>query len=1465
MKSHRTPIETKHLLVLAAVLIVPAVSMAQTLWTGGTSDFNNPASWNGTYIGGSNPNCSNDSGSNNVVLIEPGDVVWQHGDTLAGNGAGTSGSYLQTGSTNNTGGGNWLRLGLGTGSYGQYVLSNGVVNVGGRTQIGENGIGYLEIDGGTYSGNVNDGGADPGLVLGQGDFGPSPVGTMVVNGGVITIQQETWVGEANGSQIGTGHFFMHGGTINLNSWFVFGRFGGRGDGYMDGGTINKNNNGNVQIGVNAPATASFTQLGGVFNCASEYQVAASGDNTVNVTNNIGGTAVLTVDNWFAVGRAGGYGTLNISGSAAITKRGVNGGNLTIGGGGGSASQNAVSYGIVNQTSGTFTNTATQTWIGETGQGFWNLSGGWAVFGTVYLSANSGALGTLSLNGGDLIANEITAHGGSGTLNLNGGTIHAGASVVNPWIHDLNGSAGVQAGGVTFDTAGNNLSITEPLVDGGGGGVTKIGSGTLTLPSANGYSGPTIVNAGTLTIGTSSYGGGAVTVANTAGFGLTTQSGNGQLNVASLTIGGATGASLSFDLGGFGNPSSAPLNVAGAFTANGTITVNVAASVVAVGTIPLIQYGSLAGSATTVLGSLPPGVAAHLATSGNTLELVVTSAGAPRWDGQVLGQWDLGTNQDWFDLGTLMPTTYSDGKPVVFDDSAAGTTTVDMTATVKPASINFNNNNLPYTLVGPGLISGATGVNLNGAGTVAILNNGGNNFTGRVVINAGVLSVTNLANGGSPSALGASSSDPTNLVINGGTLSYGGAPVSINRSFTVGASNATVDAESNLTVSGRVTAAPNPAGGGSGFTKTGPAQLALTTVGTNEFANGFNPGAQVQQGTLLLDGSGGQTNHTVNDFYVGDTTTSGAALILSNTTLNVDGWLGVGRINGGINNTSTITIYNSTVNSGNLTVGWDGGLPGNLSSQVLTLNGSSTLTDHGDMNLVEGTGSSATITINDTAMLSSQNRCFVAWASSSTSAVTIASSGRMSVGGWYSIAAGQNSLGSTLVKDNGSLNVASDLNICDGGSGATGSLTVQGNATAIGNTIQVGKGPDCNGTLTISGPGAAVSARGAYMTSATGNSGTIATITIGSAIQPGGSLNGFDDFTLGQDGTAVLNMVANGGGTLTVPGTIYLSRGSAVADGTVNLNVGSTIVAGYVNNGWGFQNNLPPTGNPNAFNFNGGTLKSYSGANPAYPFIQPFVNVVVQAGGAVIDDNGAVRYISAPLVDGGGGGGLTKLGAGTLALLGANTYTGTTVVSAGALAVGPGGVIAGPMKVASGATLAGDTGSIESFSINNTLTLSNGCRVLMQITPVSNDQITGLTSVSYGGSLVVSNSSATPLTVGSVFKLLNAASAGTGNFSSVTLLPAGSATFNPATGELTITAVTPFTLNPPVFSGGNLILTASGGTPGGSYTLLTSTNITTPLTAWTTNSTGSLDGSGGFSNSIPINTSERVRFFDLRMP
>jgi hypothetical protein len=73
-----------------------------------------------------------------------------------------------------------------------------------------------------------------------------------------------------------------------------------------------------------------------------------------------------------------------------------------------------------------------------------------------------------------------------------------------------------------------------------------------------------------------------------------------------------------------------------------------------------------------------------------------------------------------------------------------------------------------------------------------------------------------------------------------------------------------------------------------------------------------------------------------------------------------------------------------------------------------------------------------------------------------------------------------------------------------------------------------------------------------------------------------------------------------------------------------------------------------------------------------------------------------------------------------------------------------------------------------------------------------------------------------------------------------------------------------TLMAPKISGGKLILTGTGGTANAGYTWLVTTNLSAPIN-WTTNSTGTLDGTGAFSNAIPINASQSASFFKLRLP
>ena len=79
----------------------------------------------------------------------------------------------------------------------------------------------------------------------------------------------------------------------------------------------------------------------------------------------------------------------------------------------------------------------------------------------------------------------------------------------------------------------------------------------------------------------------------------------------------------------------------------------------------------------------------------------------------------------------------------------------------------------------------------------------------------------------------------------------------------------------------------------------------------------------------------------------------------------------------------------------------------------------------------------------------------------------------------------------------------------------------------------------------------------------------------------------------------------------------------------------------------------------------------------------------------------------------------------------------------------------------------------------------------------------------------------------------------------------------------------------LYSGGNLIVSGTGGSANAPYTLLTTTNLLIPLADWTpveggtdgngqTITTGELDGSGAFSNAIPVNVANPASFFVLKV-
>jgi len=86
------------------------------------------------------------------------------------------------------------------------------------------------------------------------------------------------------------------------------------------------------------------------------------------------------------------------------------------------------------------------------------------------------------------------------LNFNAGTLSATADVPN--FIGGPGSAYIQSGGAIFDSQSFTVTIPVALLEDGGspgGGLTKTGTGTLTLSGANTYTGNTTVNGGTLVI------------------------------------------------------------------------------------------------------------------------------------------------------------------------------------------------------------------------------------------------------------------------------------------------------------------------------------------------------------------------------------------------------------------------------------------------------------------------------------------------------------------------------------------------------------------------------------------------------------------------------------------------------------------------------------------------------------------------------------------------------------------------------------------------------------------------------------------------------------------------------------------------------------------------------------------------------------------------------------------------------
>lgn len=461
-----------------------------------------------------------------------------------------------------------IRAGDGANASGSYLQTGSTSTVNGWFRLGDsaNSAGYYTLS----NGAVN--------VLLQAHVGEAGVGVLNISGGNFSVGQNPFC-------MGDGDFGAGGnGTLNMKA-----------------GTLT-------------------TTLGVDIWLGEGYNNAAGGTGKMIMSG-----GAVNIGGWFAIGRFGGIGDLELSGGS-ITMSPGDAGNITL--------ATTPSTGVVNQSGGALTNTVSQTWVAESASGTWNLNGGADFLGTVLLTRLSGATGAFNLNGGDLFATQIQDPGGNGAFNFNGGTLHARTNN-NNLLQAFSGIT-VESGGAIIDSQGYNITIGQTLAN-GGGGLTKLGAGSLTLSGNLAFTGPTIVSNGTLTVDAPvTFASSGVTVSGGAAFGVVLSEAGAQLSVPAITIEGI-GGGLNFNFAGAGGDPVAPLHAA-TLTVNGPVTVNIAGYNFSPGQFPLLQYGSRSGNGSFALGSLPSGVVAQIVTNtlNNSIDLVVTAAatgGMPWQPGQ----------------------------------------------------------------------------------------------------------------------------------------------------------------------------------------------------------------------------------------------------------------------------------------------------------------------------------------------------------------------------------------------------------------------------------------------------------------------------------------------------------------------------------------------------------------------------------------------------------------------------------------------------------------------------------------------------------------------------------------------------------------------------------------------------------------------------------------------------------------
>lgn len=366
-------------------------------------------------------------------------------------------------------------------------------------------------------------------------------------------------------------------------------------------------------------------------------------------------------------------------------------------------------------------------------------------GNLQLNSTSlSRISRLTLQSGSLVIATTAADAVGGTLEFNGGTLQFNQSPAADYSPRFSTAPNQQ---YRFSVSASREVTFAANLSSSGGSLTKLNAGTLTLASANDYTGGTTLVAGTLVLGNAaSLGTGALSIT-----GASTLRVGGAFNVANaLSI--ATGITGTLDTNGQNLTLSGAVTGAGQLVKTGAGALNISgggASNTLSGDIQ-VQQGTLSNDNVTPnpgIQSLANMNGLITVSSGATFNFSQGFTASPLDNALILsgaGTGGLGALNLWRNATVTGPITLADDT-TISKTFNTGTISNSITGTNRNLTLTTIGNTQPGLLVSGAIQLGSGGVTVASAGGTSVVTlSGANSYTGDTRVQTGTLRLTGAA-------------------------------------------------------------------------------------------------------------------------------------------------------------------------------------------------------------------------------------------------------------------------------------------------------------------------------------------------------------------------------------------------------------------------------------------------------------------------------------------------------------------------------------------------------------------------------------------------------------------------------------------------------------------------------------------------------------------------------------------------